>query len=80
MYDTYWEAASQGDADAPVSLEITLPRAVTFKRVVLQEQIRRGQRVEAFIVEVQRPDGQWSELMSATTIGYKRISRAGDHN
>ncbi|MBN1766172.1 MAG: alpha-L-fucosidase [Sedimentisphaerales bacterium] len=73
MYETYWEATPRGDADAPVTLEITLPRQVTFRRVVLQEQIRRGQRVEAFIIEVQNPDGQWVTLAEATTIGYKRI-------
>ena len=40
-YDTYWEAAPRGDANASVTLEISLPREVTFTRVVLQEQIRR---------------------------------------
>jgi alpha-L-fucosidase len=72
-YETYWEAAPRGGSQEPITLDITLPRQVTFKRVVLQEQIRRGQRVEAFAVEVQQPDGQWSTLASATTVGYKRI-------
>jgi len=72
-YETYWEAAPRGDADAPVTLEVTLPREVTFKRVVLQEQIRRGQRVEAFTIEARQADGQWRTLATATTIGYKRI-------
>ncbi len=72
-YETYWEAAPRGDADASVTLEITLPRQVTFRRVVLQEQIRRGQRVEAFTIEVPDAEGQWCPLASATTIGYKRI-------
>jgi len=72
-YETYWEATPKNDADAPVTLEITLPRQVTFNRVVLQEQIRRGQRVEAFSIETQNPDGQWVTLAEAPTIGYKRI-------
>lgn len=72
-YETYWEAAPRGDANTPVTLEITLPREVIFKRVVLQEQIRRGQRVEAFTIEAQKADGQWYTLATATTIGYKRI-------
>jgi alpha-L-fucosidase len=72
-YETYWEASPRGDADAPVTFEITLPREVTFTRVVLQEQIRRGQRVEAFTIEARQPDGQWQTLAAATTIGYKRI-------
>jgi len=72
-YETYWEAAPRGGSQEPITLDITLPRQVTFKRVVLQEQIRRGQRVEAFTVEAQQPDGQWTKLAAATTIGYKRI-------
>lgn len=72
-YETYWEAATTSSADGPVTLEITLPRQVTFSRVVLQEQIRRGQRVEAFSIETQNPDGQWVTLAEAATIGYKRI-------
>lgn len=72
-YETHWEAATTSSADGPVTLEITLPRQVTFRRVVLQEQIRRSQRVEAFTIEVKDPDGQWRKLAEATTIGYKRI-------
>jgi alpha-L-fucosidase len=72
-YETYWEAAPRGDSDAPVTLEIKLARQVTYKRIVLQEQIRRGQRVESFTIEAEQPDGQWVKLASATTIGYKRI-------
>jgi alpha-L-fucosidase len=72
-YETYWEAAPRGDSDAPVTLEINLARQVTYKRIVLQEQIRRGQRVEAFTIEAQEPDGQWRKLAEGTTIGYKRI-------
>jgi len=72
-YETYWEAAPRGDSDEPVTLEISLPRQVTYKRVVLQEQIRRGQRVESFTIEALQPDGQWHKLAAATTIGYKRI-------
>ena len=72
-YETYWEAAPRGDSDAPVVLEVTLPRDVTFTRVVLQEQIRRGQRVEAFTIEARQEDGQWRKIGAATTIGYKRV-------
>lgn len=72
-YETYWEAQPKGDSDVPVVLEMALPRRLTFTRVVLQEQIRRGQRVEAFTIEAQEPDGQWRKIAEATTIGYKRI-------
>ncbi len=72
-YETYWEAATKSSADGPVTLEITLPHEVTFKRIVLQEQIRRGQRVEAFTIEVRQNNGEWKTLANAATIGYKRI-------
>jgi alpha-L-fucosidase len=73
QYETYWEAATQSSADGPVTLDITLPRLVTYRRIVLQEQIRRGQRVEAFTIEAEQPDDTWQKLAEATTIGYKRI-------
>ena len=72
-YETYWEAAARSSADGPVTLDITLPRLVTYRHIVLQEQIRRGQRVEAFTIEAEQPDGTCQELAKATTIGYKRI-------
>jgi alpha-L-fucosidase len=72
-YETYWEAVPKADANMPVTLEITLPHQVTFRRIILQEQIRRSQRVEAFTIEVTKDDGQWSKIGAATTIGYKRI-------
>jgi alpha-L-fucosidase len=72
-YETYWEAPPRGDAMTPVTFEVWLPQPMTFTRVVLQEQIRHGQRVEAFTVEAQSANGEWKNLGSATTIGYKRI-------
>jgi alpha-L-fucosidase len=77
-YETYWEAATQSSADGPVTLEFTLPRLVTYRRIVLQEQIKRGQRVEAFIIEAEQPDGTWQKLAEGTTIGYKRILAVPD--
>ncbi|MFD0629123.1 hypothetical protein ACFQ2K_47440 [Streptomyces sanglieri] len=48
------------------------PQPVTFDRVVLQEDITRGQRVESFAVDVW--DGTaWKTVVQAGTIGYKRI-------
>jgi len=56
------------------SFEVDLGGAATFDRAMIQEQIRTGQRVESFVLEV--PDGQgWREIARATTIGYKRLLR-----
>ncbi len=68
---TCWAAAA--DDSAPV-LTIDLGNAATFDRIALQEDIRQGQRVRAFAVEVW--SGQdWDNVATGTTIGYKRLLR-----
>lgn len=42
--------------------------------VMIQEDISKGQRVEAFTVEVQTEKG-WQEVARGTTVGYKRLFR-----
>lgn len=54
------------------SLELTLPGARTFDQIVLGEDITRGQRVEAFAVDVGDGAG-WRQVATGTTIGYRRI-------
>ena len=44
----------------------------TFNRLVLQEDLKQGQRVAAFTVEA-RVDGIWKTLAQETTVGFKRI-------
>lgn len=55
-----------------VSLNFKNP--VSFSVLALQENIRFGQRVEAFILE-HEVDGQWKEIIRGTTVGYKRLVR-----
>jgi alpha-L-fucosidase len=43
-----------------------------FDVVSLQEDIRQGQRVERFVFEVEN-HGEWVQVASGTTIGYKRL-------
>jgi len=68
---TYW--ASDDDRRTGV-LEIQLPTQATFDRILLQEPIRFGQRVSAFVVEIPHGGG-WSEIARGTTVGWKRILR-----
>lgn len=42
--------------------------------VMLQEDITKGQRVEAFRVEAWM-NGQWTQIAEGTTVGYKRMVR-----
>ncbi len=68
---TYW-ATDDGVTSAAV--ELTWPRPVDFSRLVLQEGIALGQRVERWTAEAWR-DGRWTPIAEGTTIGHKRIAR-----
>jgi alpha-L-fucosidase len=67
--DTYW---ATDDGVIKASLNMDFGKPITFNRFLVQEYIRLGQRVKAFTVEA-LVDGNWKELVKATTIGYKRI-------
>jgi alpha-L-fucosidase len=68
---TYW-ATDDTIHNAYTVLQLNEP--TTFDCLLLQEYIRLGQRVESFTVE--RWNGnEWIEIVSATTIGYKRLLR-----
>lgn len=68
---TYW---ATDDEVTAASIEIDLGDPVEFDRVMIQEHIALGQRVEAH--EIAYWDGvAWQPLAEGTTIGYKRIHR-----
>lgn len=52
----------------------SLEKGAEINVVLLQEDIARGQRVEAFEVEALTPEG-WKSLGQGTTIGHKRLLR-----
>jgi alpha-L-fucosidase len=58
--------------DGTLRQEIQLATSLPVRYVVLQEDIRKGQRVERFEVEAIDTFGI-SRVMKATTIGWKRI-------
>ena len=70
-YDTYF--ATDDDVKT-VDIEFSLSGSKTFNRVVLQEYIPLGQRVESFDIQV-RVNGAWKSWGNGTksTIGHKRI-------
>lgn len=69
-YDTYW-ATDDSATSAWVLFRFNEPQ--TINRVMLQEYIPLGQRVEKFHIEIQDADGSWHTVAEETTIGYKRI-------
>ena len=63
---------SQGEE--PFAVEITLDGEREFNLVTIKETIEKGQRIEAFSLEIFEKGG-WREVYRATTIGYQRICR-----
>ena len=52
--------------------DITLTNPQTFNCLVVQEDIRYGQNVKKFYLQA-KENGEWKNLISASTIGQKRI-------
>jgi alpha-L-fucosidase len=68
---TSWSAH---DIAVAPSLVLDLTKEQVFDVIMLQEDIRLGQRVEAFSVE-RWVNQTWEEIARGTTIGYKRLLR-----
>jgi alpha-L-fucosidase len=68
---TYW--TTEGGKEAAV-LEYRLAKPSTFDVLMLQENIRIGQRIEHFQLEAWI-NGSWEKVTEGTTIGYKRLLR-----
>jgi alpha-L-fucosidase len=69
---TYW---STDDAVTTPEVRFEFPAPVKFNLVRVRENIRLGQRISAFAVDVWR-DGGWSVFARGTSIGSCRILRA----
>jgi alpha-L-fucosidase len=54
-------------------LEMRFSQLTEVNHVVLQEELEKGQRVLAFKVEGLDLHGQWKEVYSGTSIGFKKI-------
>ncbi|NUR05976.1 MAG: alpha-L-fucosidase [Nocardioidaceae bacterium] len=65
---SYWTPASARTA----TLELQLARPSTFNTVSLQEAVEVGQRISSVAVDAWT-DGEWVEVASGTTVGYKRL-------
>jgi alpha-L-fucosidase len=69
--EDYWRPSGETEKAA---LEIALPRRTAITHLVLQEQIRESQRIEAFSVHTWG-EGGWEKIYAGTTVGYKKICR-----
>jgi alpha-L-fucosidase len=68
---------SQWRANKGDSHTYNVRRGEIVNTILLQEDIRRGQRVEHFTIEAYY-NGRWHHITEGTTIGYKRLLRFSD--
>lgn len=69
------EASSwASDAELPIQLELDLGSPKTFDVIELREDLKLGQRIAAFHVQVEL-NGVWQEFGSGYTVGYKCLLR-----
>ncbi len=69
--DTYWATS---DEITNAELIIDLGKETEVNRILLQEYIRLGQRIQEFSVEA-FSGGEWIHILDGTTIGYKIIRK-----
>lgn len=69
--ESYWKPAAD---DREPWICLSLPEAVEWNTIVLQEHILSGQRVEGFEVWAEIND-EWQQIAADTIIGYKKILR-----
>jgi alpha-L-fucosidase len=69
--ETYWATS---DDQKAADIIINLGTETEINRIVLQEYIKLGQRVQEFKVSA-FADGEWKSLIDGTTIGYKVIRK-----
>lgn len=69
--DTYWTTSDEVTSG---ELIIDLGDETEVNRIILQEYIKLGQRVQEFTVSALK-DGEWEKLIDGTTIGYKVIRK-----
>ena len=71
----YAEISEQGALEKGVfTITINLEKPEQVKYLVIQEDIRKSQRVEKFSVEIKK-DGLFEKVYDGTVIGYKKIVR-----
>ena len=69
--ETYW---ATNDAETSGEIIIDLGKETEVNRIVIQEFIKLGQRVQEFTVS-SLDNGNWKPLLEGTTIGYKVIRK-----
>ncbi len=74
--DDYFSYFKTVDGKTECTIEICWNKEVTVKHIVLKENIKLSQRIEAFTIEAEQ-DGSFIEVYSGTIVGYKKIITLG---
>ena len=69
--DSFWYPAVH---NGPHTLTLSFDKPTTVNRFLVQEYIKRGQRIQAFTLEGETKEG-WNAIAAGTTVGNKRILR-----
>ena len=70
-YDAYYKPF---DGENAPTVTLTFPEARTVSVLSIKEHIPMGQRIERFAADA-RIGGEWREIGSGTTVGYRKILR-----
>ncbi|MBE6659377.1 MAG: alpha-fucosidase [Ruminococcaceae bacterium] len=70
-YDTYYKPF---DGENSVTLNIKLSESQSVTHVVIKECIPYSQRIEKYAIDA-KVGGEWVEVTSGTTVGYKKIAK-----
>lgn len=68
-YRTYWTTRGR---DTTATIVFNFKQPVEFGVLALQENIKIGQRIESFVLELWE-NNQWRIITEGTTVGYKRL-------
>ena len=74
LTDGFETSSWASDADLPIQLELDLGSPKTFDVIELREDLKLGQRIAAFYLQVEM-DGIWQEFGMGFTVGQKRLLR-----
>jgi alpha-L-fucosidase len=67
--DTFWSAPA-GSKSA--TLEVRLPKAITFDHALTMEWLADGQHIQKYSIDVWQ-NGQWKSVVASYAIGHKKI-------
>jgi alpha-L-fucosidase len=69
--DTFWSAPADSHA---ATLEVTMPKAITFDHALTMEWLTEGQQVQKYRIEAWE-NGAWTTVVESEAIGHKKIDR-----